>query len=546
MRGRTRLLAGAAVTSLALVATACGGGGSNTGTGTGTGQGSTGGTISIYGCTPQKALLPGQTSEVCGGNLLDAVEAKLVHYKAENAEPQNDIAQSIETSDNQNFTVKLKPDYKFSDGTQVKAHNFVDAWNFSAYCKNGQDNNYFFTPFEGYKKLNTPDCKTAPQGTKLSGLKVVDDTTFTIQTSEKVSNLPVRLGYTAFAPLPDSFFKDGGADAQGKVPIGAGPFMVTENTATNITLKKNPYYSGEYKPNVDQVNYRIYTDSSAAYNDVLGNNLDFLDTIPADRLTGDIYKKELAGRTGNKAVGGNTWIGFSPVDDQIKNNPKLRVAISKAIDRDLIIKAIFNNSVEKADGWVPPSIDGYTPNVCGDKCVFDPAAAKQMFTDAGGYQGTLTMTYNGDAAINKAYSEAVANSVKNTLGINAVARPVPDFKTFLTQLDNNEIKGMFRQAWQMDYPSIENFLSPIYGKGADSNYVRYDSDKFNSLLSQAAAAPTKDEANQLYQQAEAQLQSDFPTAPLWNRSVQYAWSTNVTDVKVTAFGTLDLPSIKRT
>ncbi len=430
MRGRTRLLTGAAVTSLALVATACGGGGGDTGSAPGASQGVEGGTITWNGCTPQKALLPGSTSETCGGNVLDATEAKLVRYNVDTAAPENDIAQSIETSDNQNFTVKLKPDYKFSDGTTVKASNFVDAWNYTAYCKSGQDNNYFFVPFAGYKDLNTPECKATPKSKKLSGLKVVDDTTFTIKTSEKVSNLPIRLGYTAFAPLPDSFFADGGADTQGKVPVGAGPFMVTENTASNITMKKNPNYSGQYKPHVDQVDYRIYSDTNAAYNDLLGNNLDVLDTIPADRLVGDIYKTELPDRSGNKAVGGNTWVGFSNSDDQIKNNPELRVAISKAIDRDLIIKQIFNNSVEKADGWVPPSINGYTPNACGDKCVFDAAAAKQMFQAAGGYKGTLTMTYNANAAINKAWAEAVANSVKNTLGIDVVARGVPEFSTF--------------------------------------------------------------------------------------------------------------------
>ena len=56
----------------------------------------------------------------------------------------------------------------------------------------------------------------------MSGLKVVDDTTFTIETTEPVSNLPVRLGYSAFAPLPDSFFAD--PKAFEEKPIGAGPF----------------------------------------------------------------------------------------------------------------------------------------------------------------------------------------------------------------------------------------------------------------------------------------------------------------------------------
>jgi oligopeptide transport system substrate-binding protein len=541
MRGRTRAMAAAAFTTVALVATACGGGGGGT-TNPGSSEGGqAGGEISIRGCTPQKALLPGSTSETCGGNLLDATEAKLVHYNTDTSAPENDIAQSIESSDNQNFTVKLKPGYKFSDGTEVKAKNFVDAWNYTAYCKNGQDNSYFFTPIAGYADLQTEDCKTTPKAKTLSGLKVVDDHTFTIKTSEKVSNLPVRLGYTAFAPLPDSFAAN--VKAQGKMPVGAGPFMVTSNTATEIILEKNPNYSGTNKPNVDKVTYRIYNDTSAAYNDVLGNQLDFTDQIPADRLVGDTYKTELDGRNANKATGGNTWITFSPSDPQLKNKPELKKAISKAIDRDLIIKQIFNNSVQKADGWVPPVIDGYKANACGDACVFDAAKAKEMFNAAGGYKGTLTMTYNADGG-NKEWSEAVANSIKNTLGIQAIAVPVPDFATFLTKLDNDEIKGIFRNAWQMDYPSIENFLAPIYSKTADSNYARYDNPKFEAKLAEAAAAPDTDKANALYQEAESIIATDFPTAPLWNKSTQVGWSTKVTHVKVTGFGTLDLTAIK--
>lgn len=543
MRGKTRAMVAALFTTVALVATACGGGGGSAGSGQTPSGGQAGGEITIRGCTPQKPLLPGSTSETCGGNLLDATEAKLVHYNTDTSAPENDIAQSITTSDNQNFTIKIKPGYKFSDGTEVKAKNFVDAWNYTAYCKNGMDNSYFFGPFAGYADLQSgPDCKGTPKSKSMSGLKIVDDHTFTIKTTEKVSNLPVRLGYTAFSPLPDSFAAN--VKAQGKIPVGAGPFMVTSNTATEIVMKKNPNYSGSNKPNLDQVTYRIYNDASAAYNDVLGNQLDFTDEIPADRLVGDTYKTELDGRNGTKAVGGNTWITFSPSDPQIKGKPELRKAISMAIDRDLIIKQIFNNGVQKADGWVPPVIDGYKANACGDACVFNPTKAKAMFQAAGGYTGTLTMTYNADAATNKEWSEAVANSIKNTLGINCVAVPVPDFATFLTKLDHNEVKGIFRNAWQMDYPSIENFMAPIYGTGADSNYARYSSKAFDAKLAQAAAAPSVDQANALYQEAEGLLAQDFPTAPLWNRSVQYGWSTKVTNVKLTGFGTVDLPAMK--
>ncbi len=120
----------------------------------------------------------------------------------------------------------------------------------------------------------------------MSGLKVVDDHTFTIKTTDKVSNLPVRLGYTAFAPLPDSFFAD--PKAFGEKPIGAGPFKLDSKTDTEMVVSKFADYSGKYKPSVDKVTFRIYNDDGAAYNDVVANNLDFTDDIPTDRLTDDL------------------------------------------------------------------------------------------------------------------------------------------------------------------------------------------------------------------------------------------------------------------
>jgi oligopeptide transport system substrate-binding protein len=86
MRGRTGGLALAAITSITLVAAGCGGGGSEPQPGTSQ-AGGQGGEISIRSCTPQNPLIPANTNEVCGGNLLDAIDAKLVHYNADTAAP---------------------------------------------------------------------------------------------------------------------------------------------------------------------------------------------------------------------------------------------------------------------------------------------------------------------------------------------------------------------------------------------------------------------------------------------------------------------------
>src|SRR6478609_932959 len=250
MRGTTRTVAVAALSAVALLAAGCGSGDSGD-TATSAAGAKTGGEITVRGCNPQNPLVPSNTTETCGGNVIDAVFAKLVHYDAETAKPTNDIAQSIDTTDNQNFTVKLKP-YKFHDGTEVKAKNFVDAWNYAAYGPNAQSSGYFMEPIEGFGATQCTGTGDDPcKGTgkaksdKLTGLVVKDDYTFTIKTTEKVSNMAVRLGYSAFAPLPDSFFAD--PAAYGEKPVGAGPFKLDSWTKnTEIKLSKFAGYSGKF------------------------------------------------------------------------------------------------------------------------------------------------------------------------------------------------------------------------------------------------------------------------------------------------------------
>jgi oligopeptide transport system substrate-binding protein len=547
MRGRTGGPAAAAIASLALIVTACGGGGAEPEPGVSAPAGQTGGEIVVAGCTPENPLIPGNTSEVCGGDIIEAMTSKLVQYNTENAAPENDIAESIETDDNKLFTVKLKP-YKFHDGTDVKAKNFVDAWNYTAYGPNGQAGSYFYEPVAGYQDVQCPDeeCKQKPKVKTMSGLKVVDDMTFTIQTTQQVSNLPVRLGYSAFAPMPDSFFAD--PKAFEKKPIGAGPFKMDSISNTEFVLSKFADFSGSTKANVDKLTFRVYQDPTAAYADAVAGSLDYIDdsNIPLDQFVGGAYQADFPDRNSQRESLSNGWITFSPSDPQLKDNPDLRKAISRAIDRDLITKQIFNGTRTPATGWVSPAVDGFKAGACGDSCTFDAAAAKAAFDAAGGYDGTLTMTYNADSP-NKAWSEAVCNSIKNTLGIECVAVPTVDFATFNKKIDANELKGIFRSGWQADYPSIENYLTPIYSKGAfppGSNWSRYNNPEFEKLLAQAAAAPSLDEANGLYQQAQALLAKDFPTAPLWNNKATAVWSDRVTDVKINAFGVLDFAEIK--
>lgn len=543
MRAKTRamVVAGLSVTTMVLSSCGGGGGGSSSG-GTGGAGGSGDNSAAIRGCNPQNPLVPSNTTETCGGNVLDAITAKLVHYNSDTAAPEMDIAESIETTDNQNFTVKLKKGYKFHDGSEVKADNFINAWNFAAYGPNAQTSGYFMEPIEGYADLQAPEGGGTPKAKTLTGLKKVDDHTFTIKTTEKVSNLPVRLGYTAFAPLPDNF----DAKTFGEKPIGAGPFKFDSWTKNQeIKLSKFADYAGTNTPKLDSLTFKIYQDSEAAYKDVMANKLDVTDEVPTSALIDDRYKTDLPDRNADKAEGVIQTITFAPTKvDPAVANPKLRQAISMAIDRDTIIKQIFNGTRQPATGWVSPVVDGYKAGACGEFCTFDAAKAKAKLAEAGGFTGRLTLAYNGDAA-HKDWVDAVCNSIKNTLSVDCVGAPVVDFKTFRTQVHDRQLKGMFRTGWQMDYPSIENFLTPIFKTKASSNDGDYSNPAFDKKLVEAAAAPDAAQSNTLYQEAEAMLAADMPAIPTWYGKRAVGWSDNVTDVKITAFGTIDTSALAK-
>ncbi len=551
MRKSIRAAAVGSAAALSLILAACGGGGSTTQdpstsasggeTSSSSSTTSSGGdlkAIVIRGCTPENPLVPGNTSETCGGDMVDAMTAKLVHYNTDTADPEMDIAESITSDDNITFTVKLKQGYMFQDGTEVKAHNFVDAWNYTAAFANGQSGAYFMGAIKGAAEAGAEGSTI----TEMEGLKVVDDYTFTIETTQPVGDLPTRLGYSAFSPLPDSFFAD--PEAFEKAPIGAGAFMLDSMSTTEYVFKKFADYSGANPAQVDQITFRIYTEPSAAYNDVVANNLDYTNEIPTDMLVGEQYKADLEGRNLIRESMRFTTMVFSPNDPQLAgpDNLDLRRAISMAIDRQLIIDQIFNGTYKPAHGWAPAVVNGATDSACGEWCDFNLTKAKEMYDAAGGYDGTLTITTNGDGSY-KEWTEATCNSIKNTLGVDCVVVLTVDFATYNKQIDNNEILGLFRSGWQGDYPTLENFLGPIYGTGADSNWSQYSNPDFDALLAEAGAAKSTDEATKLYQDAEKLLGQDLPTAPLWYPQTIVGWSDKVDNVKINAFGVLDFSAI---
>src|SRR5690606_32110691 len=97
------------------------------------------------------------------------------------------MAKSIETDDQRTFTITIEKGWTFHDGTPVTARSYVDAWNYGAHLENAQVGSYFFQFIEGYEDVHPEGEDAEPSSDTMSGLKVVDDHTFTVTLTEPFS-----------------------------------------------------------------------------------------------------------------------------------------------------------------------------------------------------------------------------------------------------------------------------------------------------------------------------------------------------------------------
>lgn len=512
---------------VALGATACGGGGDDDSSGGSKGNG----VVSVEIGEPQNSLVPTNTYETEGGQVINALFTGLTKLDADN-KVVNAMAESIESKDNKVWTIKLKSGYTFHNGEKVTAQSFADAWNYGANQTNAQQTNPLFSHIAGYADLNPGEGKK-PTTDKLSGLKVVDDSTLEVTLNGAFSAFPSQLSFTAFVPLPKAFFKD--PKAFGEAPIGNGPFKMSGSFKHNqeIDTVKYDKYPDASKIEVKGVDFKIYSNQDTAYKDLVAGNLDSLLTIPTSGLP--TYHKDLDGRYIDEADSAVGYIGFPIKYNKAFQNADLRKAISMSIDRKTISSKIFLGARTPADDYISPIIDGYRKGACGEACTYNPSAAKELYKKSGGLPGnTLEIGYNADGG-HKEWVEAVSNQIQQALGIKVTAKPFEQFQTILNDLDAKKYQGAFRMAWSMDYPDMEDYLRPVFSKEAianGSNYSGYTNEDFEKLLVQGDQAATHEEAIKKYQAADDVLLKDLPYIPVYFYTMNAGFSDKIKSMKV--------------
>jgi oligopeptide transport system substrate-binding protein len=498
-------------------------------------QPKSGGSFSIANCEPTY-LTPQRNYEACGSQVFEVLFDRLVSFDPK-GQPVMDQAESLTSDDQKVWTIKIKPGWTFHDGTPVTAQSYVDAWNWTALGSNEAILNYFFERVEGYDALNPEKGKATTE--QLSGLKVIDDTTFQVTLTAPFSQFPIQLGFDAFDPLPKAFFDD--PKAYNEQPIGDGPYMMDGawKHDDTINLKRYPAYRGT--PGLaDEIKLPIYsaTDSGPAYADLQAGNID-IDLIGSDHLVQ--ARSDFPDTLQENPSSIFLYLGI-PLYDQRFQNKFLRQALSLAVDREAVMKAVLIAETP-ADSFVVKTVAGYRPGSC-TYCRLDVNLAKQKLAQAGGWQGTLTINFYTDQTLEQAM-EAVANQWRQNLGIQDIKLNPINPNSYFDVEDQKKMTGPFWDAWSQDYPSIEDYLRPIHGTNGGYNFTTYSNPTFDDLLAQGDSAPSIGDSIATYQQAEDLLAEDMPIIPWGYLGFNVATSPNVTNVvKAGAFDLVALEKVQ--
>lgn len=528
MRGANsaKWVAGAIV--VALAATACGGG---SGKGSDAkGEVDPNGIFSVEVGEPEKALHPADTMESNGSIVMSGLFSQLVDYTPDGKLTMVN-AEAVDSKDSKVWTVKLKKGWTFHDGTPVTAESYVKAWNWAANIANNQGNASWFSDIKGYEALHPEKEGAKATAAAMTGLKVVDDSTFTIELAAPIPYFAYKLGYEVFSPLPEAFYKD--PKAAGQKPIGNGPYKFESwDHKKQIKIVRYDGYKGENKAKNGGVIFKNYTTLETAYEDLKSGNVDVLRQIAPKDLP--VYRTDLGDRAVDQAYSAIQSIAVAFYADQWKKpkkvDPKVIQGLSMAIDRATITKTVLQGTREPATGWVAKGVLGFQENAAGDVTKFDPAKAKAMIKEGGGVPGNaISIQFNSDGG-HKEWVEAVCNSITQATGVKCVGDAKPDFQADLQARKTKQVKSLYRSGWVLDYPVNSNFLRDLFKTAAAGNQGDFTDAGLDAKITKADSAATLDESVKAYQEIEKELVNYMPSIPLWYYKVNAGYSEKVTGV----------------
>jgi oligopeptide transport system substrate-binding protein len=398
------------------------------------------------------------------------------------------------------WTFHIGEDRKWSNGDPVIAQDFAFSYKrilTPIFGAQNVDRLFVMKGAEDYFKEKITDFDQV-------GVKALDDHTLRI---ELVGPTPYLLSllqhYTWFPVNPRTILKFGrisDRDTKWTLPenyVGNGPFKLKDWKPHDvIRMVRNPLYWDAATVKLNGINFYLIENQSTENRAFQAGQLHKtyglqLNKVPYYRLKHPEYLRI------------DPWQGIYfyrlNVERKPLDNPKVRLALNLAVDREAIVKNITRQNEQPATGFTPPGMGDYQALKV---ITYDPNKARQLLAEAG-YPGgkgfpRLNILIN-TSEVHQTTAEAIQQMWKEELDIN-VGIENQEWKVSL-DTQNNMNYDIARNGRIGDFMDPVTFLD-IWTSG-NGNNTHWSDPKYDALIHQAArTADTKMRLNLLYRAEE--------------------------------------------
>jgi oligopeptide transport system substrate-binding protein len=315
---------------------------------------------------------------------------------------------------------------------------------------------------------------------------------------------------------------------------GDGPFKVASYVhGQSIVFVPNPNYYGPI-PQLKKVIYPFYKDANTTYKAYQVGQVDTARVPSANRA------QARALPNGQFHLVPQLWINYYTMNYLVKpfDNIKIRQAFELAINKDLIVHAVWKDINIATNHIVPKGMPGYNPNLTGPDGVAgtsgNPTLARQLFQQGLQEEGwssvsqvpPITLTYSSGSKDSDSEVAAMQQMWQSALGVSVKADPI-DFNRLLTEITaaTNNPKGLqfWGLGWVADYPDPQDWTTLQFDKGVPNNNMSYGQNntsdaaqqqQVQQMLEAADAMPPGDARLAVYMKVEQQLVNDVAWLPM--------------------------------
>ncbi len=448
------------------------------------------------------------------------------------------------SSDGLTYTFTLKPNLKFSDGTPLTSQDVVYSINRALLPATKSQVAYYLNLVKDYDKIQAGKVSTLIGDSLLAP----DPNTVKIIISKPAAYFLQALTYPTSFVVEKSLIDKYGTSWTDHLNQGGGdgPFKVTNYDHTKgLYLVPNPNYYGK-QPKIQKLEFLISGDVDTTFKGYQSHQYDWTGVV-------GLPPAQIAGLAGNPEFHEytNLRIRYVTMNYLVKpfDNIKVRQALALAIDKDLLAKTVFRNTVIATNHIVPQGMPGYSPDLIGPASVKstagDKAMAKQLLQQGLQEEGlssfptNITFSYYTDVKAIVDATQAILQMWQQVLGISMKSDATTYAKLItLEDATVNNPKGLqvWISGWLADYPDPQDWLTTFFDKGSGYNQMNYGQNQSSVAAQQQAvqkqleqADVTQDQTTRLkmYNEAEQKIINDAGWISLYQNKIQLMKSTKL-------------------